>query len=173
MRAARVALCLLTCGAADPALAQTRPLTPLVQLGFVGDVAPSVGFGARWTYTPTPEPRRDPATGMFDPVSATWSFEALGAAGITFAGDDPVEATATASAGFLRPISSGTVSAVGLMALGSLNPTGIAPALRVETSFRAIGLQAGVLWFEEGSGPRAAVTVDVTTAFICDLVGGC
>ena len=64
-----------------------------------------------------------------------------------------------------------SASGVGLMALGSLNPNGIGPAVRLETSFRAIGLTAGVLWFDERSSPRAAVTLDVTTAFLCDLAG--
>ena len=169
MRTALLLLCLLGCGAGQ-ALAQARPLTPIAQLGFIGDLAPALTAGARWTYTPTPEPRRDPNTGMFLPVSATWSFETLATAGVTFAEGDPVGLTAIGSAGFLRPIGTGSISGVGLMALGSLNPNGIGPSVRVESSFRALGLQAGVLWLDERS-PRAAVTVDVTAAFICDLAG--
>ena len=171
MRTKIVLLCALVLGLPAQAPAQLRPLTPLLQLGFVGDLAPAVTAGARWTYTPTPQPRRDPQTGMFTPVSATWYFEALGTAGVTFAGDDPVELTAVGSAGFLRPIASGTISGIGLMALGSFNPTGLGPSVRLETSFRAIGVQAGVLWFEGPRGARAAVTMDVATALICDLAG--
>jgi hypothetical protein len=171
MRNALLLLWLLTCGAAGTAASQSRPLTPVAQLGFMGAFEPAVTGGARWSYTPTPQPRRNPRTGMSDPVSASWSFEALATAGVSFAEGDPVGFTAIGSAGVLRPIGTGTLSGVGLMALGSLSPNGIGPAVRVETSFRALGAQAGLLWLEHRSGPRAAVTIDVEVAFVCDLIG--
>ena len=168
MRLALPLLCALTCAAVAPAVAQ-GPLTPVVQLGFMGALEPAVTGGARWTYAPTPQPRRDPQTGMFLPVSARWYLTALGSAGVTLAGEDPVELTAIGSAGVLRPIATGPISGVGLMALGSFHPDGVGPAVRVETSFRALGAQAGLLWLEGHDSPRAAVTLDVTTAFLCDL----
>ena len=170
MRLALALLCALSCAAVTPAVAQS-PLTPLAQLGFLGAFEPAITGGARWTYSPTPQPRRDPQTGMFLPVSARWYLTALGTAGVTFAEGDPVGFTAVASAGVLRPIATGMISGAGLMALGSLHPNGVGPSVRVETSFRALGAQAGLLWLADHDTPRAAVTIDVTTAFVCDLFG--
>ena len=170
MRLALPLLCALACAAVAPAAAQS-PLTPVLQLGFMGALEPALTGGARWTYAPTPRPRRDPRTGVFLPVSASWYLAALGTAGVTFAEGDPAGFTAVASAGVLRPIATGAISGVGLMALGSFHPDGVGPAVRVETSFRAVGAQAGLLWLEDRDTPRAAVTLDVTTAFVCDLFG--
>lgn len=171
MRTASLLVLLLAWAAATPAAAQRHPLVPVAQLGFVGDRAPALTGGVRWTYTPTPRPVRDPATGMFRPVVVRWYAQALATAGVTFAGGDPVGFTAVGSAGVLRPIAAGPVAGAGLVAVGSLGPDALGPAVRVETSFRALGLQAGALWFEGGGGPRAVVTADVTVSFVCDLFG--
>jgi hypothetical protein len=171
MRTASILALLLACAAGAPAAAQRHPLVPVAQLGFVGDLAPALTGGVRWTYTPTPQPVRDPATGMFRPVVVRWYAQALATAGVTFAEGDPVGFTAVGSAGVLRPIGAGPVAGAGVVALASLGPDALGPAVRVETSFRALGVQAGALWFTEGDSPRAAVTVDVAVSFVCDLVG--
>lgn len=171
MRNASLLVLALACAAASPAPAQRYPLTPVAQVAFVGEVEPAVTAGVRWTYTPVPQPVRDPATGMFRPVAARWSLQALATAGVTFAEGDPVGFTALGSAGVLLPRGAGAVSGVGLVAMGSFQPNAVGPAVRVETSFRALGAQAGLLWFEGGGGPRPAVAVDVAVAFLCDLFG--
>ena len=170
MRTACILALLLACAGA-PAAAQRHPLVPVAQLGFVGDLAPALTGGVRWSYTPTPRPVRDPATGTFRPVVVRWYAQALATAGVTFAGGDPVGFTAVGSAGVLRPIGAGPIAGAGLVAVGSLGPDAVGPAVRLDTSFHALGVQAGVLWFAEGDSPRAAVTVDVAVSFVCDLVG--
>jgi hypothetical protein len=169
MRTACILALLLAC-AGTPAAAQRHPLVPVAQLGFVGDRAPALTGGVRWTYTPTPRPVRD-ENGMFRPVVVRWYAQALATAGVTFAQGDPVGFTAVGSAGVLRPIGAGPIAGAGLVGVGSLGPDALGPAVRLDTSFHALGVQAGVMWFEEGDSPRAVVTVDVAVSFVCDLVG--
>ena len=169
MRTVCLLALLLVC-ARTPAAAQRHPWVPVAQLGFVGDWAPALTGGVRWTYAPTPRPVRD-ENGMFRPVVVRWYAQALATAGVTFADGDPVGFTAVGSAGVLRPIGAGPIAGAGVVAVGSLGPDALGPAVRLDTSFHALGVQAGVLWFAEGDSPRAAVTVDVAMSLVCDLVG--
>lgn len=173
MRKTFAALGLAAALAAAPAAAQGGTAAPILQAGFVGTVRPALTAGVRWTYTPPPgEPRMD-ENGDPVPVPAALSLQLLASAGVTFAEPrgQPVDFTALGSAALLIPHASGPVRGWGPALMGSFRPDAVGPGVRVETSFGALGAQAGVLWPLRGGDPSAAVTVDLSAAFLCDVVG--
>jgi hypothetical protein len=167
MRLAPALSLLLLLASAVGATAQVNKTIWIVQAGYVGDAVVATGF--RWSYTPAPVARIDPETGMTLPVVSRITWHAAGAGGISVGGggDRSVDWTALGSLGLVRPIGVGPLSGVGLIGLGALQPNGAGPGIRLESGFRVLCLNAGVLF--SGNSPRAAVTVDISGVFLRDL----
>jgi len=153
--------------AGSPAAAQGVVLTPQAGVGFVGSWHPTVSGGFRGSYTPVAGIRRGP-DGRMLPITASPTYEVIASAGATFV--DGAHFTALGQAAYLRPVAAGAISLWGPVAFGGYHPDVIGGGLRVETSFRAVGLTAGPVWARHQGGPRAAVLADVSLYFIRDLL---
>jgi hypothetical protein len=158
---------LLLLASAAPGTAQVNRAVWIVEAGYVESAVVATGF--RWIFTPAPVERVDPVSGMTLPVTSRTSLHASGSGGISVAGgrDRTVDWTALASLGFVRPIGVGPISGIGLLAMGSLQPDAAGPGVRVESGFRALGLNAGVL-FADGATHAAAV-LDISGVFLRDI----
>jgi hypothetical protein len=163
-----VALFLLLAGTGvQTAHAQVNRALWLVQIGYVGDAV--LATGLRWVYAPAPQVRTDPTTGMTLPVSSRTSLHASATGGVSLGGhgERDVDWTGQGSLGFVKPMATGPLSGAGLIAMGSLQPDGVGPGLRVESGFHAFGLNAGVLFDHHTA--RFAATFDIAAVFLSDL----
>ncbi|HET6762449.1 MAG TPA: hypothetical protein VFH27_02225 [Longimicrobiaceae bacterium] len=153
--------------AGTPAAAQGVVLTPQAGVGLVGAWHPTVSGGFRASHTPVPEIRRGP-DGRMRPVTGGPTYELIASAGATFF--QGAHFTALGQAAYLRPVAAGPVSLWGPVAFGAYHPDAVGGGLRVESSFRAVGLTAGPVWARHQNGPRAAVLADVSLYFLRDLL---
>jgi hypothetical protein len=70
--------------------------------------------------------------------------------------------------GLVRRAHLGPFDRVGVLAVGSLGPKGLGPALRFEALNGIVGIQPGWMWFE-GSRNGPTLTVDISLALIGDI----
>lgn len=164
-RLAPLVLSLVLAAAPVRAAAQVNVL-PQVGVGFVGSGHPTVSGGFRFSHTPVAGIRRD-ARGRILPVTASNTVEVIASAGATFW--NGTHFTALGQAAYMMPVAAGPVSLWGPAAFGVYRPDAVGGGVRVETSFRAVGLTAGPVWLRHESGPRVAVLADVSLSFIRDL----
>ena len=70
--------------------------------------------------------------------------------------------------GVVRRAHLGPIDRAGLLAVGSLGPKGLGPALRFEALNGTVGIQPGWMWFEgHRNGPT--LTVDISLALVGDI----
>lgn len=128
---------------------------------------PTIGAGLilRVPLGATPEPSR-PGAGPATLQVRNWFVHAAVAGALNTGDvDTPI---GYGQMGVVRRVLWGPFDRAGLLAVGSLGPKGLGPALRFEALNGVVGIQPGWMWFEgERNGPT--LTIDISFALIGDL----
>jgi hypothetical protein len=106
-------------------------------------------------------------------VGSDWIFFLQGGVGVSLAADQGSEdrPTIAAELGLLRRLPLSVPDHAGCALVMMAEPLAAGPALRLEV-FRALALEAGGLWHDDGLGFRWFAATEVSAAFLMDVLGG-